>query len=790
MNNYIRYLPIKQKIIAITMITSIVVVSLASIVFFIAQYKINQANLIASTSVLARITGVNSQAAMMFNDINAGNEVLAVLAEKPQIISAEIFHTDGTVFAQYTSTNAAHDLLMEEIEKNETAEWQDGKKAEQLRPMFFSDYFDLDQDIVVSGRTLGYIDIRSDLSQLHDSLKWQALITLIVLVVVSMLGFLMINWMQRYISEPINALNSTIQAISQKQDYSLRAEKYSNDELGALTDGFNLMLGQIFHRDEALAKTLTELKEANYIAEQASLAKSNFLASMSHEIRTPMNGVLGMVNLMMQTQLDKNQLHYTKTIQNSGKTLLTIINDILDFSKIEANKLSLESIVFNPRNTLSELGKLFAERLQTSGIHFTTHLSEDFPNAVIGDPSRLNQILYNLLGNAIKFTAKGQISISCRQEKTENDKTLLYFEVKDNGTGISEEKQERLFEAFFQAHKEQDWMQSGTGLGLAIAKNLCDAMDGHMGVISKLGIGSTFWFTVWLEQANESELLDQSSGKDVTLPEATNFGAKILLAEDNMVNQDVAVGSLEYFGCHVTVANNGKEAVDFFNEKQFDLILMDFSMPIMDGMAACKAIRQYELQHKLLEIPIIALTAHAVIGVRQQCMDAGMNDYLSKPFSLSQLLAILNKWLPVTEAVAISEQSQNSYESDDSSVEPQVKQEDIIDLQVFEQLRAVQQPGAPSIIKKMLEHFLQQTPKLLKDLKDALAEGDAATLWKTAHSLKSSCAAIGASQLAAIFADIECKGQDGMLQSISLQEVDEYYPGVVAELQCLLEDES
>jgi two-component system, sensor histidine kinase len=647
MKNYIHSLPIKHKIIAISMITSIAVVSLASIAFIITQYSMNQVALVNSTSALAKITAVNSHAAVVFKDVSAGNEILTALAENPQIISAEIYLSDGTKFANYNSKLEEHQSLVEEIKVNEASEWDiSGLKIKRKTHFFFSDYLDLDQEIRVDGKLLGYIDIRIDLSQLYNSLKWQALVTGIVFLVVSLLGFLLISWMQNFISEPISALTSTIQLISKKQDYTLRAEKYSNDELGVLTDGFNLMLEQIFQRDEELVKTFSKLKDANQLAEQASLAKSNFLASMSHEIRTPMNGVLGMANLLMQTKLNEKQLHYTKTIQISGKTLLTIINDILDFSKIEANKLNLEVEVFNPQNTLKELGQLFAERIKSSGIHYSTRISDDFPTSVIGDPNRLNQILYNLLGNAIKFTDEGQISIKCSREKSENNRILLCFEIKDNGSGISEEKQKHLFDAFFQAHKEKNWMKSGTGLGLAIAKKLCEAMGGSIGVTSKLGIGSTFWFSVWVKKANEKKSVSYKTNIDTSPPKAVKFGASILLAEDNIVNQDVAIGSLEYFGCQVTVANNGQEALELFAEKSYDLVLMDFSMPIMDGVTASKEIRLLEKQKNLNETPIVALTAHAVTGVQKQCEDAGMNDYLSKPFLLSQLLIVLKKWLP------------------------------------------------------------------------------------------------------------------------------------------------
>ncbi len=780
MNNPIRYLPIKQKIIAISMITSLVVVSLAAFSFFISQYNMNQTILVNSISSLARITGLNSQAAIMFGDTGAGNENLAALAEKTQIISSDIVLSNGNIFASYNSKQASHLSLLNKIKQNKALNWISPEAShKEERYHFYPDYFVLEQKIKERGKTVGTIRIYSDLSQISNALKWQALVILLTLMVVSFLGFLLISWLQNYILEPISRLNATIKAVSDKQDYTLKAAKYNDDELGELTDGFNLMLEQIFQRDEALAQTLEKLQKANKIAEQASRAKSNFLASMSHEIRTPMNGVLGMVNLLMQTQLDKKQLHYTQTIHNSGKTLLTIINDILDFSKIEADELHLELEPFNPGNLIVDIGHLFAERIQQSGIHFTTSISSDLPEVVVGDSNRLNQILYNLLGNAIKFTANGKISVNCRLKQIKKEKVQLYFEVEDNGTGISQEKQAHLFDAFFQAHHDQNWMHSGTGLGLAIAKKLCEMMGGSIGVESTPGTGSIFWFSVWLDQANKSDLQKFETSQATVQPENTHFSASILLAEDNLVNQEVAIGSLNYFGCQVILANNGLEALNLFKEQTFDLVFMDISMPVMDGITATREIRLFEHQRNLSETPVIAITANVFDDVEKNYLDAGINDCLSKPISLVQLLEILNKWLPhISSAVMLPETS--------DLLSKQQNDKEIVDRQVIEELRTIQQPGMPDIINTMVSYYLQQMPLKLQELQDLHASGDTEKLWKTAHSMKSSSAALGANEIAKTFKEIEVLGRSEQLEALPVDKLNKQFQELSVVLESLI----
>jgi signal transduction histidine kinase/CheY-like chemotaxis protein/HPt (histidine-containing phosphotransfer) domain-containing protein len=786
-NDYLHSLPIKQKIVAISMITSVMVVVLASVVLLYTQYFINQSSLIESTSALARLTGVNIQAALTFKDKKTAHEILSSLAEKPQIISSEIIKPNGQLFVKYTSLHPEHKKLLSEERLNEHDDVLNDTYSENS-VIVYTDYISVIQKIYVNNKVIGFIDIHTDKSQLSNAFTRFLIIAVIVFFIVSYLGFLLINWMQIYITRPINSLASTIQAVSDDQNYNRRADKYSDDELGLLTDGFNHMLEQIFIRDKKLAQTLVKLEEANESVKKASQAKSSFLASMSHEIRTPMNGVLGMTSLLLQTTLDDKQWKYANVIKNSGKTLLTIINDILDFSKIEANKIVIEDHVFNLHNLIFELENLFSERIKQSNITLTIDMDDSCSYALLGDVNRLNQILYNLLGNAIKFTQEGKITVKCCIKEThiENteEKILLYFSIEDNGLGISQNKQAQLFEPFFQAHHKVDNNNSGTGLGLAIAKRLCEAMGGDMGFKSQLGKGSLFWFTVLVERCNEENKEQDviNNQQQEKLPHI-QFSSHILLAEDNNVNQDVAIGSLEYFGCTVTVVNNGKEAMDLFSQQHFDLVFMDYSMPIMDGIIATQNIRNLEKQQARIETPIIALTAHALVGIKQECLDAGMNDYLSKPFSLSEVLGMLKKWLP--------EAQQTVEKTIDSSI--MIAQKEVtlalVDRGIIEQLRAIQQKDSPSILKKMIDHYLREFPKLLQNLEKSLSAKDTKNTILISHSLKSSSLAIGANSMAQCFKEMEFLARADKLEMISLADVHHYQAALIAELEALRDAE-
>jgi signal transduction histidine kinase/ActR/RegA family two-component response regulator len=464
---------------------------------------------------------------------------------------------------------------------------------------------------------------------------------------------------------PLRQVQQGAERIGQGQ-FDYRIEFDWRNEIGRVAAAFNEMADHLRARDRDLAEQTAALAAEHERALQASRLKSEFLATVSHEIRTPMNGIVGMAELLAGTPLNDEQLEYTTIIRGSADALLTIINDILDLSKIEAGRIELRHEVFPLRTVVEDVMSLLATVAYTKELRLTCQVAADLPAQCSGDAARLRQVLLNLAGNAVKFTAQGAVTVKVQRaglpqgagspKGTRPAASLVRFEVRDTGIGIAAEQISRLFTPFTQLDGSHTRKYGGTGLGLTISKRLVELMGGEIGVESQPGQGSCFWFTLPLAcaaPAAESEAPRQNGAgaAAVSLPPAQEHkpalhaapARTILLVEDNVVNQKVALRQLQKLGYAATVAVNGREAVEAIAHTRYHLILMDCQMPELDGFEATRLIRQAEAgagRHT----PIIAMTANAMEGDREACLAAGMDDYLPKPLHAGELKQAIERW--------------------------------------------------------------------------------------------------------------------------------------------------
>ncbi|MCL1112796.1 ATP-binding protein [Shewanella basaltis] len=745
---------IRTKLICSMLAIAVIVIVIISSALINQQFAITRQKAEQNLMVLSDIVASNSLAAVLFNDPNSAEKTLSALIAQPDIIHAVIYDPKGNPFAEYSGSS-------QERFSMQTDRFLAAQSSKKKQIMFDNDRVHSYTPLLSEGEFVGMLHITDNMNTLTKQLDDYLLLVVSASVLAFFASLLVMFWLQSLFTKPMNTLLGVIEQISNNKDYSQRVSIQSNDEFSQLADRFNTMIAEVDARgrqletinrelEQRVNERTVELQQTLEIAKNANLAKSEFLAVMSHEIRTPLNGIIGFSDLLKSYPLDKDVNYTVEMINDSAQTLLVLLNEVLDFSKIDANKMDLDIREFNLPDLIHSTCQSHEVVARKKKLSLSVDIQPLTQLNYLGDSVRIRQILNNFISNAIKFTRQGAISILV-SEQIEGSDTVIKFTVNDTGIGIPDNKLDAIFNPFTQADNSITREFGGTGLGLAICQQLIVLMNGRYGVDSKINQGSSFWFSIPLVPVDSpltpmSEIVNSNSNSDVIYRKT-----HILVAEDNVVNQLVIKSLLASLGHECEIVDNGEEAIKRASEKKFDAIFMDYHMPKADGIVATDAITK-QGQHGInYHTPIIALTADIQPNVKRQFREVGAKDTLLKPFTRQNLSDCLNKWVF------------DSIDSHSHSETLSIEESNIFIEGPLNDIMQISPDDSSELVKTIIDIYIHNTPKLIIDITQGLANQNAEIVFKAAHSLKSSSANLGADKMQTIASQIELLARNSQL---------------------------